>query len=111
LGDLKKSIDALTRRTLGVPKEGEAEAQPIPKKLDEAVKEVRGLVVTIEQCLFHGLRLDQFKGVFPFWPLLERLESALTPSDYTFNNVVAAVAVVGRTCQNKTGNPQAILTF
>ena len=93
-GALKESIQALTRRTLGVPHEGDAEAQPIPKQLTDDVKEVRQLLAAVEQCLFHALRIEEFKGVFPFWALLERLESTLSPPDHDFNNVVAAVAVV-----------------
>ena len=91
---LKEGIQALTRRTLGVPHEGEAEAQPVPKQLTEDVKEVRRLLTALEQCLFHALRVEEFKGVFPFWALLERLENTMKPPDHAFNNVVAAVAVV-----------------
>ena len=39
--ELKSCFEALTRRTLGVPAEGQAEAQPVPPKLDESVLEVR----------------------------------------------------------------------
>jgi hypothetical protein len=91
---LKEAIQALTRRTLGVPHEGKAEAQPVPKQLTDDVKEVRQLLCAVEQCLFHALRVEEFKGVFPFWALLERLENTLKPPDHDFNNVVAAVAVV-----------------
>lgn len=94
LAGVKAAVDALTRRTLGVPEEGCAEAQPIPKVLDDKVKEVRNLLMAVEMALFHGLRVEEFKGVFPFWALLERLEGAIQPTDHNFNNVIAAVAVV-----------------
>ena len=67
---LKDAIGQLQRRTLGVPAEGSAEAQPVPKVLDESVLQVRALISALEQCLFHGLRIEEFKGVFPFWALV-----------------------------------------
>jgi hypothetical protein len=94
IAGVKSAIGALTRRTLGVPEEGQSEAQPIPKVLDDKVKEVRALLDAVEMALFHGLRVEEFKGVFPFWALLERLEGAIQPTDHNFNNVIAAIAVV-----------------
>jgi hypothetical protein len=94
LTSLKNAIGNLTCRTMGEPVKGQMEAQPVPATLDDGVKEVRAVMVAVEQCLFHGLRVEQFKGVHPFWPLLERLESAIQPPDHKFNNTVAAIAVV-----------------
>jgi len=103
LGSLKDAIANLTCRTMGMPVKGQTEAQPVPSTLDDGVKEVRAVLSAVEQSLFHGLRVEQFKGVHPFWPLLERLERALQPPDHTFNNTVAAIAVVSK--ENACGPP------
>ena len=36
-------------------------------------------MAAVEQCIFHGLRVEDFHGVFPFWALLERLEGKANP--------------------------------
>jgi len=90
-GSLRDAIQALNRRVHGAV-DG---TPPVPKEgLTEGVKEVRALLTAVEQCLFHAMRTEEFKGVLPFWALLERLEGgALRPPDYDFNNSVGAVAV------------------
>jgi len=50
------------------------------------------VLAAVEQCIFHGLRVEEFDGVFPFWALVERLETTIAPPDLVFNNIVGAVA-------------------
>ena len=71
---LKSTLRNLTMRCAGMAREGGLTPQPIPSVLSEEVREVREVLQAAEQCVFHGLRVEDFHGVFPFWALLERLE-------------------------------------
>ncbi|CAM9170861.1 unnamed protein product, partial [Phaeothamnion confervicola] len=41
---------------------------------------VQALVDSLERCVFHCIRTDEFQGVVPLWALLERLERTPLPS-------------------------------
>ena len=58
---LKRSIQHLTLRLAGVAREEGATPQPVPQKLSDDVREVRELVAAVEQCVFHGVRVEEFQ--------------------------------------------------
>eukprot|EP00616_Rhizochromulina_sp_CCMP1243_P000437 CAMPEP_0118996858 /NCGR_PEP_ID=MMETSP1173-20130426/60809_1 /TAXON_ID=1034831 /ORGANISM="Rhizochromulina marina cf, Strain CCMP1243" /LENGTH=982 /DNA_ID=CAMNT_0006948263 /DNA_START=160 /DNA_END=3104 /DNA_ORIENTATION=+ len=96
LESLKGHLQGLTLRSMGVPTHEGAQLQPVPTAFDSSVKEVRQVLAALEQCIFHGLRVEEFDGVFPFWALVERLETTMSPPDLAFNNTVGAVAAAAQ---------------
>jgi len=53
-----------------------------PKKLalDEKNHHVRNICLAVEQCCFHSLQLKEFRGMLPFWSLVEHVAESTEDS-------------------------------